>query len=89
MTEYTKGELHLVSETKYDHIIYLRDEPKRRDKIIARFVNKADALLFLSSADMYEALKKLMLDGNRQDLHPIVIQIIEQALAKVDNPPAL
>ena len=55
--EYTEGELYLVSETEYDHIIYLRDKPNRRDKIVARFINKADALLFLATPDMYEALK--------------------------------
>jgi len=38
-TGQTKGELYLVSETEYDHIIYLRDKPNRRDKIVARFIN--------------------------------------------------
>ena len=83
--EYTKGELYLVSETEYDHIIYLRDKPNRRDKIMARFINEADATLFLSGGDMYEALRKIRALSS----DTILYDIANRAITKAEKPSAL
>ena len=90
MNDYTKGELYLVSEKEFDHIIYLRDKPNRQDKIVARFISKDDALLFLAAPATYEALKKayiwmnaFMAKGGRTDGFPWME--VTEALAKVEE----
>ena len=82
--EYTKGELRLVSETEYEHIIYLRDKPNRGNKIVSKFAKKDDALLASASGDMYEALKGIMADLENY-LQPYILERTVEALAKAEG----